>query len=406
MTSISELLPDKNPDIVIGLAFGDEGKGSLTSFLASQKKADNGKVLVVRFNGGHQAGHTVVKNGRKHVFSNFGSGTLDGIPTYWSKYCTVHPFGLLNEYNSIVESFAITPMIYFHPDCPITTPYDVHFNHIKAKITKHGSVGVGFGETIEREEKFHKLHVRDLYFEYGFVSKMESIKKYYVRKLHDMFITFNNVNEILQNYVDIVEKEESVFFDCVRNLIKEKVLSMTEQKPNEICNHLVFEGAQGIMLDQDHGFFPHVTRSSTTVKNAIEILKDCGIDHCNVYYVTRSYLTRHGNGPMPGEQQINLVNHENETNVSHEFQGDFRTGILSLEMLRYAIESNEFLMRDFQHTSNLGITCIDQTGTEITVSENNKTFNINVGNLYKEIGLYFKRVLYCDNYKGEFKHDI
>src|SRR5690606_12238557 len=104
---------------VIGIGFGDEGKGITTDFLCSRSR----NPIVVRFSGGHQAGHTVVLNGVRHVFSNFGSGTLRGAPTYWAKYCTVNPIGIINELDSLIKK-GITPKLYIDEKCPITTPYD------------------------------------------------------------------------------------------------------------------------------------------------------------------------------------------------------------------------------------------------------------------------------------------
>jgi len=88
----------KKACIVVGLGYGDEGKGLTTDFLCGQSKFP----LVIRFNGGHQAGHTVVtKDGVRHVFSSFGAGTLRNAPTYWSRYCTFSPAYLLYELESL-----------------------------------------------------------------------------------------------------------------------------------------------------------------------------------------------------------------------------------------------------------------------------------------------------------------
>ena len=132
---------------VIGLGFGDEGKGTTTEYLCSQFS----NPLVIRFSGGHQAGHTVVHDDVSHIFSNFGSGTLSGYPTYWSKYCTVYPFALLNELEILLEK-GITPKLFIDPQCPITTPYDKEYNQLSEKKNKHGSCGVGYSATIEREK--------------------------------------------------------------------------------------------------------------------------------------------------------------------------------------------------------------------------------------------------------------
>jgi adenylosuccinate synthase len=82
---------------VLGAGFGDEGKGLVTDWLCRSCA----KPLVIRFCGGQQAGHTVAANGLRHVFSNFGAGTLRGVPTYFSRFCTIDPVGMINELNAV-----------------------------------------------------------------------------------------------------------------------------------------------------------------------------------------------------------------------------------------------------------------------------------------------------------------
>ncbi len=112
-------------EIVIGLNFGDEGKGARVNYLCSNRQ----KPLVVRFSGGHHVGHTVeLKDGRRHVFHSFGSGTLKSAPTFWSKYCTIYPITFMKEYTDIKNSFDILPVSYFDPNVAITTIWDVMYN--------------------------------------------------------------------------------------------------------------------------------------------------------------------------------------------------------------------------------------------------------------------------------------
>ena len=109
---------------VIDCGFGDSGKGKVVSYFCSYFDHP----LVIRFSGGQQAGHHVVlPDGPEHVFSNFGSGTLQGIPTYWSKYCTVDPVGILNELD-ILKDKGVEPKLYIDSFCPVTTPYEKTFN--------------------------------------------------------------------------------------------------------------------------------------------------------------------------------------------------------------------------------------------------------------------------------------
>lgn len=124
------------------------------------------------------------------------------------------------------------------------------------------------------------------------------------------------------------------------------------------------------MLDQDMGFFPNVTRSNTTCKNALEIINGLATDtYCEIWYVTRSYQTRHGNGFMTNEDKpITLVNNENETNVQHQFQGTFRTSKLDPELLDFALTADAFNhSTEMLLFKNLFITCNDQHEFPLTI---------------------------------------
>src|SRR6187402_1559457 len=102
----------ENAFVVIGLGYGDEGKGLTTDYLCKEYKNS----IVIRFNGGQQAGHCVVMNdGRQHIFSNLGSGTFRNVPTYWSKYCTFSPGFFLEEFNEI----DFNTHFYIDLQCPV-----------------------------------------------------------------------------------------------------------------------------------------------------------------------------------------------------------------------------------------------------------------------------------------------
>ena len=231
---------------VIGIGFGDEGKGIATDFLCSRSR----NPIVVRFSGGHQAGHTVVLKGVRHVFSNFGSGTLRGAPTYWAKYCTVNPIGIVNELNKLSEK-GITPTLYIDEKCPIATPYDVLHNQTTEEINLHGSCGVGVGATIEREEKYYSLLFGDIFYPSVFKIKLDEIRKYYSFK----------------DDIDLTD-----FIECVEIIKESKHIVPVNGLPI-YNNHddIIFEGSQGLLLDPKIGFFPHVTRTNVTTRNIIYI---------------------------------------------------------------------------------------------------------------------------------------
>lgn len=328
---------------VIDLGYGDAGKGITTSYLCSTRTSDNYNTVVIRFNGGHQAGHTVVHNGFRHVFSQFGSGTLQGIPTYISKTCTIYPPSLMREYEYIKE---YNPILFVDPLTMITTPFDIDFNRNREKKLKHGSVGMGFGQTIQRNEDFYKLYFQDLFFEKVLMEKLWNIGKLYY-----------NIND-----VDLYVEIEGFLNQC--KLLTDSIWCQMKNYDHieKRFSNLFYESAQGILLHQDYGFFPHVTRSKTCTSNIFEQGNSRGINE--VYYVTRCYQTRHGNGFMSSESLlIPLINNEDETNKSHAYQGEFRVGEFDIEMVKYAIlcDNHNHSSDTTEHIKfNLVITCLDQ----------------------------------------------
>ncbi|HRH68841.1 MAG TPA: adenylosuccinate synthetase [Flavobacteriales bacterium] len=338
---------------VIGLGFGDEGKGLATDFLCSEAVAGGLHPVVVRFNGGHQAGHTVVRDSVRHVFSHFGSGTLLGAPTVWSRWCTFEPIGFMNE-RQVLRDKGVDPVFVADPLCPVTTPYDIAYNRDREGSVRHGSVGVGFGATLQREEDHRHLFLQDLLCERVVVMKLHYIKEYYKGLGMDVDIDTRPFLLAANEAIKLAPVLPTVFMW-------------------DALHPLIFEGAQGVLLDQRFGFFPHVTRSNTTSTNAREF----GGRSMKTLFVTRSYQTRHGNGPMMGGgdgKPVVLKNNADETNVSHSFQGEFRTAPLDPEMLRYAMRC------DGSQNADLLITCMDQ-------------YEIDVRDLLNKLKTPFGRVL-------------
>ena len=316
---------------VIGLGFGDEGKGLVTNYLDGS--------LVVRYSGGQQSGHNVVlENGKNHIFSNFGSGTLKGVPTYWSKFCTVDPLGMMNELDSLIE-MGINPILYIDGESPITTPYDKYHNTNNDKDLNNGTCGVGVGSTFNREEHFHHLTFSDIFNPWILDTKLNYIGKFY---------------SFLDN--ELTEQIEEFLFMC-HEMITIENFKLTYGIPEDYTEDIVFEGSQGLLLDQHYGFFPHVTRANTGTKNILEILEDTDHYDVDLYLVTRAYQTRHGNGPMTNDSIDFDVDNPNETNVDNEYQGEFRKSILDVSLLEYGINKDKYIRNN---NKNLVITCLDQ----------------------------------------------
>lgn len=324
--------------IVVGLGFGDEGKGITTDFLCSQTENS----LVVRFSGGQQCGHNVCLGELNHVHSNFGSGTLRGVPSFFSEHCTFYPVTMFNEF-FILGRKGISPKLYLHPLAKLTTPYDVIANWILERKNNHGSCGLGIGTTMKRDELGYKLFASDLENVNLLKIKLEEVRKYYENFVEISGKDKNWLDEELDNFFTFLPR-------LPINIIDYAILQTQE--------NIIFEGSQGIMLDQNHGIFPHVTFANTTSKNAIEICDKLGIKKREVFYVTRCYSTRHGIGWMPNEEQIELKNNEAEINVFNEHQKDFRIGEIDYELLNYALKIDEIYSGNIE--KNLVVTCLDQ----------------------------------------------
>jgi len=314
---------------VIGLGFGDEGKGIVTDYLCSKSK----NALVMRFSGGQQAGHTVMTGGMKHTFSNYGSGTLRGVPTHWTNFCTVDPMGIYREAKVLVN-LNVNPVLTVHPNCPVTTPYDKAHNQTNNSYNKHGTCGVGVGATWAREEKHYSLVWGDLYNKTVRDIKLDMIRDYYGDNIHQE------------------ERDKFIgYCDFVTDLIP-----YTSELHAGSYDDIIFEGSQGILLDQDIGFFPHVTRSNTDTTNIEKLIGDD--PKLELYLVTRAYQTRHGNGPMTNEVYGTIINNRNETNLDTTFQGKFRKSVLDIDLLMYAKQrgiSDSYS----EHQTTLVITCLD-----------------------------------------------
>ncbi len=336
--------------IVIDLGFGDSGKGITVDYLAKQQPQES---LVIRFSGGHQVGHTVKTNNFLHTFSNFGAGSLRGVPTYYTPETTIFPPAIIEEYK-VLEPYR--PILIFHPLVKVTTPYDVAYNIARETYLNHGSCGVGFGATIQRSESGVNLYAKDLSYSWILNNKLKSIKEYYIHK------TRGESPEITILFKEELEKiNDSLFVKSCEECLNLYEIKMPDTALN--YKHLIFEGSQGILLDQDHGIFPHVTPSNTSSKLAFDFLREItntNTGHVSIYYVTRCYQTRHGNGPMSSEIPIKLINSNQEANVANQFQGEFRIAQLDVQLINYALETDKIYHKENNIQKNLVITCLDQ----------------------------------------------
>lgn len=348
--------------VVIGANFGDEGKGLLTDYYASKLPTEypNSR-YVVRYNGGAQAGHTVVTPDKRHIFSHFGSGSLTGAATFLARDFIVNPRFFLNEHRAVGNNTAVL----VDPSCRVSVPYDRLINELVEQargVNRHGSVGVGINETVRRcEHTQYKLTVDGLRDSDYTLRKLGRIANQWVPQRLEAL-----------GFPDILSKSDQEMLKCGQLMQRftndcRTFMGLTLRNiPTGFRSktmHIIFEGAQGLQLDPDYGVMPHLTPSHTGLKNVVPLAAEMVIDELEVTYVTRCYLTRHGAGPLPFECPKPYPGIVDETNLPHNFQGELRFAPLNIDMLK------EVITKDLKHaegkipvTVTLAVTCLDQVG--------------------------------------------
>lgn len=303
--------------VVIGANYGDEGKGLIVDYLC----ATEGAGVVVRFNGGAQAGHTVVTpDGLRHVFHHVGSGAFCGVPTFLSKYFVVNPIVFFREMDELKTKLVEPPVVFADPQCKVTTFADMIINQRKEDkrgIKRHGSVGLGLHETMQRSQ------------------------------LPSMCITMADLWNRPKNFRDRLAESCGKWAEYRTGAVIERADEMIEKfiagcdqfaehvHPAGIgqCKDPVFEGAQGLLLDQDNkAAWPHVTHSKTGMHNVRLLCAQLGVTDITTYYVSRTYLTRHGAGPMENAEDPTMK-YADDTNFAHAYQGQLRFSKLEPDWL-------------------------------------------------------------------------
>ncbi len=354
----------KTARAVIGSGYGDEGKGLMTDYLAFRDAAP----VVVRTNGGAQAGHSVqTPDGRRHVFHHIASGALAGAATHLSQFFVSHPLFFMRERQAVL-ALGGNVAVSIDPRSIVTTPYDMMINQVMENTrggSRHGSCGMGFGEAIERNlnDEF-SLTVGD--FDKGADHIRETLDRIRMEwvsaRLARLGVdTLPPLEAELLASADLVER---FIEDCASFWNAISVRSDATLGSGILC-----EGAQGLLLDQDYGAFPHVTRSNTGLKNMVAVANEAGIGKIDVTYMTRAYATRHGAGPFSHEEgQTPWLSMVDPTNQPNDWQGTIRTAPLDLDVVSGAIRHDlAFAAGDVEVTASVGISCVDQVADRMQV---------------------------------------
>jgi adenylosuccinate synthase len=351
---------------VMGIGFGDEGKGATTDWLAG--RVDPLKSMVVRFSGGAQSGHTVVTDRLRHVFSQFGSGTLRGLPTYYSRFCTFDPLAFYKE-RTVLDSKGVGFTTYWlNKYTPVVTPMDIMANRGDLRSLANGTVGSGHGATLAREEAHYSLLAGDLLYPDVWREKLNLIEAHYTQ---NRWFGGSDGRGLAKAPVHLDD-----FREVCGWLVRQPWVRVTDASPRHVADTLIFEGSQGLLLDEDIGFFPHVTRGHTDTRHLRNLMDGREVD--SYYLVTRGYHTRHGNGPLPWEGfGIEVSEYEGETNVTHEYQGAFRRAPLNVALLAYGLDKDPNLgglTRCRSERVNLVVTCLDRMKEHVYVGNGSPTY--------------------------------
>jgi adenylosuccinate synthase len=308
--------------IVVDLGFGDAGKGTVVDWLCASRPVH----AVVRFNGGGQAAHTVVlPDGRRHTFAQFGSGTLrPGVRTHLSRFMVVDPLALVTEADHLTMIGIRDALARLTVDAgaPLATPYHRAANRARelARGTdRHGSCGMGVGETMAYllAHPWDAPRVGDC--------QDPGLLRHKLSVLHDRLAA--ELGLLDAPPVDACVDAFTAFASAVSIVDG----SFTERLLD--AGTVVFEGAQGVLLDEWHGFHPYTTWSTTTFANAETLL--AGRDAVRLG-VLRTFTTRHGPGPLVTEDPaLDLPDPHNPANP---WQGPFRVGHFDAIAHRYALD--------------------------------------------------------------------
>lgn len=346
---------------VIGSGYGDEGKGLAVDAITAHHLR-HGEVTVVRVNGGAQAGHTVqTPDGNRHVFHQFGAGSLAGARTHWASRFVTSPMFFSSEKADLNALGARTDAITADPRVMITTPWDIMINQAleqKRGNDRHGSCGMGFGETIERNENGFKITLADI-GKADFRDNLNFIRtSWFPRRMEQLGLDPDEFSRLALDD-GIMNRFIADATDMLGNVEIVDDLYMRADRFGQI----ITEGAQGLALDMDIGDFPHVTRSNTGMKNVADFAREAGFYHVHATYMTRAYATRHGAGPFPEEEDIReWIDFNDPTNAPNAWQGAIRTGVLDGDGLISRIQRDEEIsdVSDIKFTRSIGVSCLDQ----------------------------------------------
>src|SRR5450631_3347997 len=285
--------------VVVGTQWGDEGKGKVVDWLTDHAQA------VVRFQGGHNAGHTLVIKGVKTALQLIPSGIMrDGVACYIGNGVVVDPTHLIGEIERLEAiGVGVRTRLFVSESCPLILPFHVEVDKAREAMRetsgagKIGTTGKGIGPAYEDKVARRALRVQDLKHPERFAAKLRELLA-----LHNFALVGQLGGKALE-FEPIFEMAMRAG-DSLRPMIGDAGYAL--YKLNRSGAHILFEGAQGTLLDVDHGTYPYVTSSNCVAGNAAA---GSGVGPDQLHYIlgiTKAYTTRVGGGPFPTELPIEV----------------------------------------------------------------------------------------------------
>jgi adenylosuccinate synthase len=329
--------------MISGMSYGDEGKGSIVHSLVEHTGAD----LVIRYNGGAQCAHNVVlPDGTHHTFAQFGSGSfVPGVKTYLSRFVLINPVSMMVEAEALAKQGVtdIWERTYVDGQAIVITPFQRALNRLQEMARgkdRHGSTGMGVGMAWEHKTLYpgSALVVEDLLYPSTTRDKLAFSQCLCKREAERLNLPAERSIDMIREF-GCINSDTTIpwYLDKYSEWIDKMPLG-DELPPSDV---IIFEGAQGMLLDQKWGFQPNTTWSDITFTNAETILRELGYNGpVHKMGVLRSYYTRHGAGYFPSEDDSLKLSIPPELhNTGEEYTGPFRVGNFDLPMALYAIHA-------------------------------------------------------------------
>jgi adenylosuccinate synthase len=318
--------------VVIGTQWGDEGKGKVVDLLTDKASA------VVRFQGGHNAGHTLVINGKQTILHLIPSGVLrEGVRCLIGNGVVLSPEALLEELEMLEQSgVPAASRLGISESCPLILPYHIALDAARERARGKkaiGTTGRGIGPAYEDKISRRGIRLGEIFDQVHISERLQEVMEYHNFALKHYFKDEElDVQQVLEQVLAMAERLQPMVADVTGEL----------HQLRRAGNNVMFEGAQGALLDIDHGTYPYVTSSNTTAGGAST---GSGLGPCYIDYVVgivKAYTTRVGAGPFPTELFDDDGDHLGKK--GHEFGATTgrkrRCGWLDVVALRRSLEIN------------------------------------------------------------------